>query len=151
MKEEFLIMGRKGLRSWVESWISKYIIVEIPNKKEHIERTVKEILGMKDCPLYIVSDWGPFLERLDMMAIFHKVKPPENWELENPAKLTDKEKSVLQNLAQAWNEFLELPVQHEDDVDEFRLHIHALENAIACRLVGRIHPEMYSNNRKDSK
>jgi hypothetical protein len=48
--------------------------------------------------------------------------------------MTDDEQEVLRALIGAWNKFvLHLPVEHPDDTDEFRHHIHALQMMIMAR------------------
>lgn len=47
--------------------------------------------------------------------------------------LTKMEQNVLDALVDAWNDFLELPVEHPDDVTEFRHGIHALQVQILAR------------------
>lgn len=50
--------------------------------------------------------------------------------------MTREEKDVIQELVQAWNAFLLLPVMHPDDTTEFRHLIHACQDKILSR-VGR--------------
>lgn len=47
--------------------------------------------------------------------------------------MTDQENKVLDLSAQLWNEFVKLPVMHADDNNDFRFHIHALQNMIYAR------------------
>lgn len=47
--------------------------------------------------------------------------------------MTEQEVRVLNMTKDAWNAFLQLPIQHPDDVNEFRIHIHALQNMIYAR------------------
>jgi hypothetical protein len=47
--------------------------------------------------------------------------------------MSDDEQAVLAALVEAWNRFLELPVEHEDDVREFRRMIHAAQEKVMCR------------------
>lgn len=47
--------------------------------------------------------------------------------------LTKKEIMVLNALGQAWNLFLDLPIVHNDDYDEFRHTIHAAQALIQAR------------------
>jgi hypothetical protein len=51
--------------------------------------------------------------------------------------LTDNEKKVINNLVEAWNHFLNLPIEHGDDIQEFKHHIHILQRQIMCRPVRR--------------
>jgi hypothetical protein len=48
-------------------------------------------------------------------------------------ELTKEENAVVQALATAWNAFLELPMQHADDVHEFRAGIHRLQEKVLAR------------------
>jgi hypothetical protein len=47
--------------------------------------------------------------------------------------LTDEEGDVVNALAQAWNRFVELPVEHPDDLSEFRSGIHRLQEKVLAR------------------
>jgi hypothetical protein len=47
--------------------------------------------------------------------------------------MTDKEQKVLDLTAEAWNSFLQLPEYNEDDVADFRFHIHAIQNMVLAR------------------
>jgi len=44
--------------------------------------------------------------------------------------LTIQEKRVVEALATAWNEFLKLPIDHQDDITEFRHGIHRLQEKV---------------------
>ena len=48
-------------------------------------------------------------------------------------KLTSEERQVVLKLADAWNRFLLLPVEHGDDVDEFRRIIHSAQDKVLAR------------------
>lgn len=50
-------------------------------------------------------------------------------------KLNDRENTVIQKLGEAWNEFNDLEIIHNDDASEFRALIHAAQNMIAARVV----------------
>lgn len=47
--------------------------------------------------------------------------------------MTPQELKVLETTRDIWNEFIELPIQHQEDQNEFRFHIHALQNIILAR------------------
>jgi hypothetical protein len=47
--------------------------------------------------------------------------------------LTLEERVVIRRLAGAWNAFLNLPVEHDDDVEEFRRAIHAANAKVMMR------------------
>lgn len=47
--------------------------------------------------------------------------------------MTEAEASVVDALAEAWNQFIRLPVLHGDDVAEFRAGIHRLQEKVAAR------------------
>lgn len=49
--------------------------------------------------------------------------------------LTDKEQQVVNLLAEAWNQFLLLPVLHDDHIPEFRHGVHKLQNLVMARPV----------------
>lgn len=48
-------------------------------------------------------------------------------------ELTQPEQDVLDNLVKAWNSFMELPIQHGDDITEFRHGIHRLQEKVLSR------------------
>jgi hypothetical protein len=47
--------------------------------------------------------------------------------------MTDDETEVLNLLADAWNVFVQLPVEHSDDITEFRHGIHSMQNKVMAR------------------
>jgi len=47
--------------------------------------------------------------------------------------MTEQERMIVMKLATVWDDVLELPVQHRDDIDETRRLIHALQDKIAAR------------------
>jgi hypothetical protein len=51
--------------------------------------------------------------------------------------MTEQEFKVVETLADAWNQFLKLPVQHPDHNDEFRHVIHDAQRMIFARVGSR--------------
>ena len=49
------------------------------------------------------------------------------------AMVSKQEKAVIDALAEAWNRYVELPVEHNDDLDEFRRAIHAAQAKVFMR------------------
>lgn len=49
------------------------------------------------------------------------------------AEVTDQEARVTGMLADVWNAFLDLPVEHSDDTDSFRKGIHDLQGLVLKR------------------
>ena len=47
--------------------------------------------------------------------------------------MTDEERIVMDKLVEAWNAFLDLPVEHPDDTPEFRHAFHRLQLLILAR------------------
>ena len=47
--------------------------------------------------------------------------------------MTDEERGVINLLAQAWNAFVELPVEHPMDREDFCRMIHAAQDKILSR------------------
>ena len=47
--------------------------------------------------------------------------------------MTDEEKYLLELTIELWNKFLKLPIQHPDDINEFRAKIHDIQRMITCR------------------
>lgn len=47
--------------------------------------------------------------------------------------LTDQERAVVDALAEAWNRYVDLPIEHDDDQDEFRRAIHAANAKVLMR------------------
>lgn len=56
---------------------------------------------------------------------------------------TDAEKRVVDHLAEAWNEFLRLPLQHPSEREEFIRGIHVCQHIVACRVAQRADPETW--------
>lgn len=51
--------------------------------------------------------------------------------------------AVLDALADAWNRFMELPVVHADDQEEFKRAIHAAQCIVAYRVARRVDPGVW--------
>jgi len=47
--------------------------------------------------------------------------------------MTDQEQKVLNLTSELWGEFLRLPGGHDDDVPDFRFHIHGIQRIIIAR------------------
>lgn len=47
--------------------------------------------------------------------------------------LTESERAVVDALAAAWNMYIALPIEHQDDQDEFRRAIHAANAKVLMR------------------
>lgn len=47
--------------------------------------------------------------------------------------MTEAEKQVVYRLGQVWNMFLLLPVEHDDDLADFRRGIHQLQEKVLAR------------------
>jgi hypothetical protein len=63
--------------------------------------------------------------------------------------LTKDEKKVMDHLTDAWNMFMQLPIQHGSDVPEFQQSIHQLQYLLGMRLVRRAHPKFWVNEDKN--
>ena len=59
--------------------------------------------------------------------------------------LTDHEGEVQDALIDAFNSYVDLPVEHDDEPGEFRYHIHMLQGLIACRIARRAFPAGWTN------
>jgi hypothetical protein len=55
--------------------------------------------------------------------------------MKSNCELTMKEKRVIDRLAEAWNSFTELEIEHVDDMRDFRKAIHDAQRIIMCRPV----------------
>lgn len=69
---------------------------------------------------------------------------PNKAECENGGYISEKEKAVLDNLKDAWNGFLDLPVQHPDERIQFAIAIDACEQLIALRVARRAEPDFFA-------
>ncbi len=47
--------------------------------------------------------------------------------------MTEQENRIVDLLGEVWNQFLNLPVEHESDVREFQYGIHILQRQVMCR------------------
>lgn len=52
--------------------------------------------------------------------------------------MTPAERAVLARLIEAWNAFIELPIEHGDDVNDFRYGLHVLERQVLARPARRL-------------
>ena len=52
---------------------------------------------------------------------------------QDQARVTDQEAAVVGLLAEAWNEFLKLPIEHPMDQHEFCSAIHSCQDKILAR------------------
>lgn len=57
--------------------------------------------------------------------------------------LTEQEKSILESLAKAWNDFSQLEGKHPADDSEFCKAIHDAQKMIALRVARRVNPEVW--------
>jgi hydroxymethylpyrimidine pyrophosphatase-like HAD family hydrolase len=57
--------------------------------------------------------------------------------------LTEEEKEVLRNLAEAFNKFVALTGKHPSDDSEFCKAIHDAQKMIALRVARRVNPEVW--------
>ncbi len=55
-----------------------------------------------------------------------------------PFEIHPQETICLDKTVELWNELVKLETQHQDDINELRFHIHAIQNAIAARVTFRI-------------
>jgi len=60
--------------------------------------------------------------------------------------MTNEELTIIDFLADAYNKFVKLPIQHPMDQDEFCRGIHILQRHIMARETRRNHPEFFINN-----
>jgi hypothetical protein len=60
----------------------------------------------------------------------------------------EQEEKVLKMLAQCWNEFLKLEVQHPMERREFCDGIHRCQDIIAVRVARKYRPDMFPNKGK---
>lgn len=51
--------------------------------------------------------------------------------------MTEQEHAILQDLTNAWNKFVELPIEHPDQQAEFRTKLHDLQRMIMARPTAR--------------
>ena len=58
--------------------------------------------------------------------------------------LTKEETEVLKMSADLWNAYLNLPVQHLDDTDEFRRFMHSLQHLVMIREARRNNPVRFN-------
>lgn len=48
-------------------------------------------------------------------------------------ELTEQEAHVIKASAYLWNEFLQLPVIHPDDINDVRFHLNAIQSILIAR------------------
>ena len=60
--------------------------------------------------------------------------------------LTPREQEVLTHLAEAWNAFLLLSSDHDDEQADMRSAIHAAQYIVGTRVARRANPETWGNN-----
>jgi hypothetical protein len=56
---------------------------------------------------------------------------------------TDGEKLVVRLLAEAWNAYLALPVEHPNEREEFMQGVHRCQDIVAVRVARRADPETW--------
>ena len=52
---------------------------------------------------------------------------------------------VLSKLVEAYNRFLQLPVQHDDDLRDFTDGIHRCQHVLAIRIAREARPDLFYN------
>ncbi len=62
--------------------------------------------------------------------------------------LNKEEDKVMNKILDAWNLFKKLPIQHPDDIQEFKLGIHIAQGILMQRVVRRDYPKGYYNKNK---
>jgi hypothetical protein len=60
--------------------------------------------------------------------------------------MTSLEAACSYRILLVWESYLQLPVQHQDEEDEARTAIHALQNLMAMRVARRDHPLFWRND-----
>lgn len=56
---------------------------------------------------------------------------------------SDQEKEVNNHIVETWNAFTKLPTQHPDEVNEFRILTHRMQQMMAMRLARKVLPEQF--------
>lgn len=59
-------------------------------------------------------------------------------------KLTDGERAVLDLLAEAWNAYTKLPIQHPMDRQEFAFYVHGCQGLVGLRVARAADPDVWS-------
>ena len=59
-------------------------------------------------------------------------------------KLTDGERAVLDLLAEAWNAYVQLPVQRPTDRQEFAYYVHGCQGLVGLRVARAADPDVWS-------
>lgn len=57
--------------------------------------------------------------------------------------LTEVEGLIMDSLVDAWNEFIKLPKQHPDEINDFADGIHKCQYILGMRILRRDYPEGY--------
>jgi len=58
--------------------------------------------------------------------------------------MTEEELAIINLLANAYNLFIKLPLQHPMDQDEFCRNVHVLQRQVMAREARRRHPEIFN-------
>lgn len=64
-------------------------------------------------------------------------------------RLTPEERKVVAALAEAWNLYVALPIQHRSDGDEFAGAIHRAQDIVGMRVARRADPDVWTNEETD--
>ena len=75
------------------------------------------------------------------------LKPAENIPVPADDGLSSGEHTVMTHLVDAWDSYVHLPVQHPDDLEEFRHALHRLQHLVMIREVRSRHSD-YTNEEK---
>ena len=59
--------------------------------------------------------------------------------------MTNQERIVIENLVSAWNAFIDLPIEHPDDQNEFRHAIHSAQLLVLARPGRRMYKEILND------
>lgn len=59
--------------------------------------------------------------------------------------MTEQELTIIDNLTDAYNNFLKLPKQLPSDYEEFTQAIHDCQRLVMCRSARREHPKIFRN------
>lgn len=131
---------KDGVKLQCYCGVSKNIKIALPPG----ETTASKKVICQNCDnIYLVTNdnYGYSITTHNIKTTQREVPPTHGSDQSNKAReqyMTSHEREVLARLTQAWNKFVDLPRYHSDEIFEFKISFHRLQDLIGNRVLVRL-------------